>query len=575
MNNKEILTREYDINEHNLHSLHPVVQQVLLGRGIKDLSEITHDKHKLLSFHSLLGVEQAANLLYSSIIKNKSILIIGDYDADGATSTSLCMRFFKDLSYLNISYLIPNRVKDGYGLTPEIVETAKSYDPDLIITVDNGITSIEGVNAAKQLNWKVLITDHHLPGSELPNADVIVNPNQQNCEFPSKNLAGVGVIFYVLCCLRAKLVQQDYFKKNAINSLNMSNYLDLVALGTVADVVPLDHNNRTLVQLGLDNIRKGKCSYGILALCEIANRKPSNLISSDFGFVIAPRLNAAGRLDDMSIGIKCLIADNVDEAMSYASTLNSLNERRKTIEREMQQDAFDILSDMHIDLDVIPFGICLYNSKWHEGVIGILASRLKDKYNRPTVIFTATPQCNVLKGSARSIHGINIKNVFEKIALEHPNIILKFGGHAMAAGLSINAKEFDRFTNIFIEEIERNVSEESLRNTILTDGIIDENDIDLNLAKMLYFDIPWGQSFPEPCFRGEFFVIDCSILGNKHLKLTLAVSNRRLKAIAFNVPQQLQVDYINQKLAIAYRISINSYYDQEEVQFVIEQLQIV
>ncbi len=575
MNNKKIITRTYANDDHDLHSLPPIIQKIFLGRGIRNLSEIAHDKHQLFSYHDLLGVEDAAKLLYSNVIERKSILIVGDYDADGATSTALCMKFFQDINYSNVNYLVPNRMKDGYGLTIDIVNHAKKYTPDLIITVDNGITSIDGVKHAKSLGIKTLITDHHLPDAELPPADVIVNPNQLNCKFPSKNLAGVGVVFYVLCCFRAKLSKEEYFLRNEVERINMANYLDLVALGTVADVVSLDHNNRALVQLGLNNIRKGRCSHGISALCEIGGRDPMNLISSDFGFALAPRINAAGRLDDMSIGIKCLMASTIGEARSYAAILNNLNEQRKIIEQKMKQDAFDILSKINIKSEQISETICLYNSKWHEGVIGILAGRIKEKYNRPTIIFTMTPNKDILKGSARSIVGINIKDILERVALRDSTTILKFGGHSMAAGLSIQSAKLEQFKMFFAEEVIKVVNKDMLDNILVTDGEIETDQIDLSIGKKIYYEFPWGQSFPEPSFVGEFYVIDSYVMGAKHLKFTLEISGRKLKGISFNVHQDLHADYTGKKIKIVYRISINNYYDQEELQFIIEQFQLV
>lgn len=575
MNIREITTRNYDISNHKLHSLHPIMQKIFLGRGVRELSQIEYNKYKLLSYHGLLGVEQAADLVYSKIIDNSNILIVGDYDADGATSTALCMKYFYDINYKNVNYIIPNRIKDGYGLTTDIVKSIAEYSPSLIITVDNGISSIEGVKYARSLGIDVLITDHHLPGEQLPCANVIVNPNQPGCDFHSKNLAGVGVVFYVLCSLRAKLTENNYFLEKGIEKLNMSKYLDLVALGTVADVVPLDYNNRTLVQLGLNNIRAGKCSYGIMALCEVANREYSNLVASDFGFALAPRLNAAGRLDDMDIGIKCLISNNLDEGRSYASVLNKLNEKRKLIETEMKQEALDVLSSMNINFNQLSYGICLYNPRWHEGVIGILASRIKDQYNRPTLIFTSTPDPNILKGSARSISGIHIKDILEKLIVKEPKLILKFGGHAMAAGLSIEKKYLEKFNEYFTEEIKNHINEDMLKNVLVTDGEIELDQVDLAVSKDLHFNTPWGQGFPEPSFVGDFNVIECFIIANKHLRFILSINERQIKAIAFNVPKELHDDYISKKIQAVYRISINNYYEYEEVQFIIEQFQLL
>lgn len=568
-NSITIAARHTHETSHTLDSIHPILRTVLLNRGVTSVRELSYSKQELLSYHKLKDIEKAANLLIHHIKNNNSIVIIGDYDTDGATSTALCIRFFRDIGYKNINYVVPNRVIDGYGLTPEIVDNAMQYTPKLIITVDNGISSIEGVSYAKSKSIQVLITDHHLPSSSLPDADAIVNPNQPRCDFPSKNLAGVGVAFYVISALRAKLRENGYF----INKTEplMSKYLDLVALGTVADVVTLDRNNRILVQSGIENIRQGYCSIGFKALCEIAKKKLNYFVSSDFGFSIAPRLNAAGRLEDMSIGIKCLLSDDLQNARKFAVDLERLNNMRKDIELSMHQDALSILNSMLLDLKNSPDGICLYSSDWHEGVIGILAGRLKEKYNRPAVVFAKTPTNGLIKGSARSIKGIHIKDMFESIAASNPGLMVKFGGHAMAAGLSIMEEKFTLFREEFIKYLEIALTEEHKKHILYTDGIVDDTLIDLDLAKKIYYDIPWGQGFPEPCFQGTFEVLDMQKLHDKHLKFTLQSNGRVLKAIAFNVPHELHINYIDQVIKIVYKMSINTYYE-EETQFIIEHL---
>jgi len=572
---KKVIRRKITTVNHELNDLNPVLRDIYLARGVSKLSEINNNKTDLLTYHDLKGITDSTILLAEKIIKKQSILIVGDYDADGATSTALCMRFLADLNHYNVNYLVPNRINDGYGLTKEIVMRATEYDPDLIVTVDNGITSIEGVSAARELGIDVLITDHHLPGAILPNANAIVNPNQPGCEFKSKNLAGVGVIFYVFCALRAHLVESNWFEENKVNKPRMLNYLDLVALGTVADVVPLDQNNRTLVQLGLNNIHQGNCSLGISALAFIAKKNTKKLIASDFGFAIAPRLNAAGRLDDMSLGIKCLIAPDNAEALSFANELNSLNEKRKSIETSMKQDAMEVLTKMNVDFDNFANGVCLYNNNWHEGVIGIVASRIKELYNRPTFIFTSSKEKGIIKGSARSIQGIHIKDLLENIAAIEPKLIIKFGGHAMAAGLSINLSDFDRFKMLFIQQVSTMVTKEILSNDLLTDGEIDTDLIDLELATKLQYGGPWGQHFPEPCFDENFLVTDSYLLHGKHIKMSLESNGRTFQAIAFNVPQDLQQDYQGKTIHAVFKININDYYNVEEVQFIIEQFTLI
>jgi single-stranded-DNA-specific exonuclease len=557
-----------------LSDIHPLLARIYNHRGIQATLELELGLEKLLPFSSLLNIEKAVDCLVAALQQQQRIMIIGDFDADGATSTAFAVSALRAFGAKNVSYLVPNRFEFGYGLTPEIVAVAARKTPDLIITVDNGITSIDGVTHAKQLGIKVLITDHHLPASHLPEAEAIVNPNQPNDLFPSKNLAGVGVIFYIMLALRARLRELNWFIDENISEPNMGQFLDLVALGTVADVVTLDRNNRILVRQGLQRIRAGKSCIGIKALLTIAGRNSDNVQAADLGFVVAPRLNAAGRLDDMTLGIECLLSKDSLQANDIAIKLDTLNRERQAIEENMQQQAFQALKTLSIKSDSF-FGICLYDEKWHQGVIGILASRVKDQMHRPVIAF-ARINDNELKGSARSITGVHIRDVLADIAAKYPDILLKFGGHAMAAGVQLLQKNFAVFSQIFDREIQRRVNVDDLENKVYSDGELSLEDFSISIAETLRAAGPWGQGFPEPIFDDTFYVLKQQLIGQRHLKMTLSLEScekKILDAIAFNIDTKLWPNQRCEKIQAAYRLDINEYRGLKNLQLIIEHLE--
>jgi len=545
------------------------LQRIYAQRGISSEDEINHSLSKALPPGKLLNVEAGVELIYNCMLNEQHILIVGDFDADGATSTALFIRALKCFGYSNVAYLVPNRFEFGYGLTPEIVEVAAESEPALIITVDNGISSIEGVAAAKAKGIDVLITDHHLPGKELPQANVIINPNQQNDEFPSKHLAGVGVVFYVLSALRVLLRENKWFAANQLEEPNLAQFLDIVAVGTVADVAKLDFNNRILVDQGLRRIRANKCCAGIRALLTVANKKTFRVSSTDLGFVVGPRLNAAGRLEDMSLGIECLLTDDESRAQELAKQLNDLNEERKQIEQDMQKQALEVLKTNKFEnVDEHRYGIAVYDSDWHQGVIGIVAARLKEKFHRPVIVFAQSNESE-LKGSARSIPGLHIRDAIDLLATRHPEMINTFGGHAMAAGMSIPKESFEAFA--IIEEL---VSPEQLEAILLSDGELEENELSLDIAELLFQAGPWGQGFPEPVFDGVFNVNDHRIVGKHHLKLSLTPIGGRQKidAIAFNIEKHHWREESNE-VRIAYQLTINDFRGIRSAQLIVQHLE--
>lgn len=561
------------ISEH-INDLPPILQRIYAQRGISNEEEINHSLAKALPPGKLLNVEAGVELIFDCMQNNQHILIVGDFDADGATSTALFIRALKSLAYSNVSYLVPNRFEFGYGLTPEIVEVAAESKPALIITVDNGISSIEGVAAAKKKGIDVLITDHHLPGRELPQANVIINPNQNDDEFPSKHLAGVGVVFYVLLALRALLREKDWFTDNQIVEPNLAQFLDIVAVGTVADVAKLDYNNRILVDQGLRRIRADKCCAGVRALLTVAGKKLFRVSSTDLGFVVGPRLNAAGRLEDMSLGIECLLTDDESHAIELAKQLNDLNEERKHIEQEMQKQALEVLkSNKFENVDAHRFGIALYDADWHQGVIGIVAARLKEKFHRPVVVFAQTTETE-LKGSARSIPGLHIRDAIDLLATRYPELVNTFGGHAMAAGMSIPKQSFEDFAVAFNQIIEELVSPEQLEAILLSDGELKENELSLDIAELLFSAGPWGQGFPEPIFDGVFKVNDHRIVGKHHLKLNLTPSSghQKIDAIAFNIDKHQWNEEL-EEVRIAYQLTINEFRGIRSPQLIVQFLE--
>lgn len=570
---RKIIRRQFENQYAFNESIHPILQKLYSARGIKSSDELEQGLEKLLPFQNLLGIDVAVNCITESLTQQQKILIVGDFDADGATSSALAVRALKSFGASHVSFLVPNRFAFGYGLTPELIEVARDFHPALIITVDNGISNHAGVMAAKALGIKVVITDHHLPAETLPPADAIVNPNQPADSFTSKSIAGVGVIFYVMLALRRHLVDIKWFEQQQLPEPNMSRLLDLVALGTVADVVALDHNNRILVQQGLRRIRAGQCVPGITALLEIAQRHQLRIVAADLGFAVGPRLNAAGRLEDMSLGIECLLTDDINAAREMAKQLNQLNEERKVIEQDMQDRAFAVLKTLQPDHKKLPLGICLFDEAWHQGVIGILASRVKEKVHRPVIAFALTNE-HELKGSARSIPGLHIRDILANIAAKHPDLLHKFGGHAMAAGLTLPRSAFNLFAKIFSEEVSTKMTEEMLHHALVSDGELTTEELSLEVAEVIREAGPWGQAFPEPLFDGTFDVIDQRLVGGKHLKMTLAKEQRMLDAIAFNVDLNTWPNYRCNQVNIAYRMDVNEFRGRRTVQLIVEQLEI-
>ncbi|MEH8016131.1 single-stranded-DNA-specific exonuclease RecJ [Rheinheimera muenzenbergensis] len=554
------------------NNLHPLLTRLYASRGVSNVSELERGAAGLLPFSSLKGIDAAVQLLCQALTLQQQLVIVGDFDADGATSTAVLVTGLKALGFKRVEYLVPNRFEYGYGLTPEMAELAVAQGAELIVTVDNGISAIEGVALAKKAGVKVLVTDHHLAGAELPAADAIVNPNQPGCTFASKALAGVGVAFYLLLALRAKLRQQGYFTPEQ-KEPNLAELLDLVALGTVADVVPLDANNRILVYQGLMRIRSGKCRPGIQALIDVANRSAAKLTASDFGFALAPRLNAAGRLDDMSLGISCLLAGDLGLARQYAAELDSLNVERRAIEQSMQTEAQAFLSQLSFDGAELPECLCLYRHDWHQGVIGILAGRIKEQFHRPTIVFAQGDE-GELKGSARSINGLHIRDLLEEISSHYPGLIKKFGGHAMAAGLTISAERLDTFKLALNLTAKKRLTPEQLTAVIYTDGELPADCFDIGFSQLLQNAGPWGQAFPEPVFDGEFTLISQKMLADKHLKMMLQTPTGTLvDAIWFNANNKAWPNVNVQKVQLAYQLDINEYRDKQSLQLIVRHMQ--
>ena len=573
MLNKKIINRDVPDGINLPDSIHPVLKRIYASRNIKSSEDLDYSLGSLIPYEELGGIDDAVILLQEMITQKKRILIVADFDADGATSCALAIRGLTAMGAEDVIYVVPNRFEHGYGLSPKIVDVALDHDPDLIVTVDNGISSISGVEHAKKNGIKVLITDHHLPGDKLPSADVIINPQLKEDKFPSKNLAGVGVIFYILLALRAKLKAENWFDEKNIKYPNLANLLDLVALGTISDLVPLDKNNRTMVAHGLKLMRKNKSKAGILAILNQSGRQLSTLTSGDLSFAIAPRLNAAGRLTDMSLGIECLLTDDKENATEIAKKLNQLNIERRQIQDNMEEQAFTEFEKYLQDTSKkIPHGICIYNQNWHQGVVGILAAKIKEKFNRPVIVFAQECQ-GILKGSARSITELHIKDVFDEIARLYPELILTFGGHAMAAGLTIEESQFDRFSDVFNKVVDRYISSDSLEDQCLTDGELSGDDFSLPLALAIQNAGPWGQSFPEPIFVGQFKILDKRVVGESHLKLKLqSRNNNTLDAIAFNMTDDDWPSKLEQ-ITSTYRLGINNYRGHSQIQLFIEHIE--
>lgn len=568
-----IINRPYEPEKSKFSDdVSPFLQKIFQSRGLFSDSDLNLNLTQLPSPDKLLGLDTAVGHLVGALEMQKKILIVGDFDADGATSSALMMLALRAMGFESVDFLVPNRFDYGYGLTPEIVELAQQKTPDIIITVDNGISSVDGVACANKLGIKVIITDHHLPGKVLPDAAAIINPNQPDCEFPCKNLAGVAVAFYLLSALRAKLRTNQWFEKNSLPVPNMANYLDLVALGTVADVVPLDQVNRVLVNQGLLRIRSGLARPGILALLRIAGKDHSRIVASDMGFAVGPRLNAAGRLDDISRGIQCLLTDDPAQALELAQELEQLNQDRKAIEQGMQQEALKIVDDLPLDgQQELPAALCLYQADWHQGVVGLLASRIKEKFHRPVAVF-ANDKEGILKGSVRSIPGLHIRDALDAVATQNPGLITKFGGHAMAAGLSLEKSSLKAFEQALQQQVMDTIEPDDLEATLKTDGELAACLMTKQSAETIRDAGPWGQSFPEPSFQGIFTLKSQRIVGERHLKVVLAPvddESQQLDGIYFNIDIDQWPTSIT-TVHCVYRLDINEFRGRETLQLLIQ-----
>lgn len=551
--------------------LHPLLQRLYAARGVRAASELELTLDQLLPVGQLGGVQAAVAVLCEHHARRSRILVVGDFDADGATSTALVVRQLKRLGFSDVGFLVPNRFEYGYGLTPEIVRLAAAQAPGLIVTVDNGMSSHAGVIEATRLGIETLLTDHHLPGATLPAAVAIVNPNAPGNSFPSKALAGVGVAFYLMAALTREMQQRQLVTQPS----PATDLLDLVALGTVADLVPLDRNNRVLVHQGLRRIRAGRSSPGIRALLEAGGKSCARAIAADLGFQVAPRLNAAGRLDDMSIGIQCLLTDDLTEARRLAARLTQLNHDRRELEQHMQQAAMLAVTDM-TDAATLPLGLCLFDESWHQGVVGLVAARIKDRVHRP-VIALARADADSLKGSARSIAGVHIRDVLDAIATRHPGLIDKFGGHAMAAGLTLPAVRREEFCTAFAAEVGRWMTLDDTTGVVHSDGELRADELTLDIAHLLRQAGPWGQAFPEPLFDGCFEVRSTRVLRERHLKLEVRHGGANCEAIAFRHFDHEDAPPVaaNCRVELAYRLDVNQYHGTERLQLVVEHLRLI
>lgn len=549
-----------------------LLSRIVASRGIDDERLLSGDLKFLHPVSSLKGVTQATERLCEALDLQQRVLIVGDFDADGATATALCKRALSSFGFQSVDYIVPNRFEYGYGLTPEIIDVAAPFQPQLIITVDNGISSVEGVSYANKLGIDVVITDHHLPGRKLPDAVAIVNPNQPDDNFESKNLAGVGVIFYLMLALKQALVKCDYFNTQQIPSPNIVRWLDLVALGTVADVVPLDSNNRILVEQGLRRIRSGQCSSGVMALLRVAKKDYQQTNSQDLGFACGPRLNAAGRLDDMSLGIECLLTDSIETAMDLASELDEMNRLRRELESGMKEDALKQLDSVDLDKSKLPPIICLFHEEWHQGIVGIIAARIRERYYRPCIIFAPGTEGEI-KGSGRSIPGIHMRDIIDRVATINPGLVEKFGGHAMAAGLSLKTEDYSAFNQAVSDVVTDQVNISVFKEELLSDGELEPEFFSLTAAQELSQRVPWGQGFPAPVFDDVFEIVERRILKEIHLKYTLRKKGQSgvLAAIVFNVePEKWPVPGDNAHLL--YQLSVNEYNGQRSLQIMIQRL---
>ncbi len=546
-----------------------LLREIYARRG-EDWSETGLGLGGLAPFQSLLGIGPAVDLLFETIQAGRSILVVGDYDADGATGSALAVLGLRALGAARVSYLVPSRFAFGYGLSPAVVDAAAGNGPGLIVTVDNGVSSVGGVARANELGIPVLVTDHHLPGERLPDAAAIVNPNQPGCPFPSKHLAGVGVVFYLLAALRSRLRDTGWFLP-ARPEPNLAGLLDLVALGTVADVVTLDRNNRILVDQGLRRIRAGRCRPGIRALLQVAGRDPARATATDLAFFAGPRLNAAGRIEEMSIGVECLLSDDPERALELARQLDELNRRRREIEGGMREEAEAVVDGLALDGDGLPPGLCLFGEGWHQGVSGIVAARIRERYHRPVIAFAEAGD-GLLRGSARSIDGLHIRDLIEAVDRRCPGLIERFGGHAMAAGLSLRAEALGAFREAFAQAVRDQVGDAPAVREILSDGELPAPLMTLETAEALRFGGPWGKGFSEPLFDGAFEVLEARLVGERHLKLRVGTPEGvPLDAIGFNLGERL-TEAAGQ-VRLAYRLDVNEYRGVRAPQLILEHLQ--
>ena len=569
----QLRRREVDDSITLPDDLSPLLRRLYASRGVKTSDDLQRGLKGMLHWRDLTGVEKAVEMLHDAFEKNLRIMVVGDFDADGATSTALSVLALRAMGCQSVEYLVPNRFEDGYGLSPEVVDQAHARGAQMIMTVDNGISSHAGVDHAHKLGIGVLVTDHHLPGDTLPNDDAMVNPNLADCPFPSKSLAGVGVAFYLMLVLCNHLKDKGWFDSRGIAVPKIVEFLDLVALGTVADVVPLDANNRILTWQGLSRIRAGVCRPGIKALLEIANRDASKLVASDLGFALGPRLNAAGRLDDMSVGVALLLCDNLGEARVLANELDALNQTRKEIEQGMQAEALTLCEQLERSSDELPGGLAMYHPEWHQGVVGILASRIKERFHRPVIAFAPAGN-GQLKGSGRSIQGLHMRDALERLDTLYPGLMLKVGGDAMAAGLSLEEARFDEFQRYFGELVTEWLDPALLQGEILSDGELSPQEMTIEMAQMLREAGPWGQMFPEPLFDGRFRLLQQRLVGERHLKVMVEPvgGGPLLDGIAFNVDTAIWPDNGVREVTLAYRLDINEYRGNRSLQLIIENL---
>ncbi|ENS4279240.1 single-stranded-DNA-specific exonuclease RecJ [Salmonella enterica] len=570
---RQLRRREADETADLSVDLPPLLRRLYASRGVRSARELERSVKGMLPWQQLSGIDNAVEILYNAFREGIRIIVVGDFDADGATSTALSVLGMRALGCDNISYLVPNRFEDGYGLSPEVVDQAKARGAQLIITVDNGISSHAGVAHAKTLGIPVIVTDHHLPGDTLPDAEAIINPNLRDCEFPSKALAGVGVAFYLMLALRTFLRDKGWFDERGIAPPNLAELLDLVALGTVADVVPLDANNRILTWQGLSRIRAGKCRPGIKALLEIANRDPQRLAASDLGFALGPRLNAAGRLDDMSVGVALLLCDNLGEARVLASELDALNQTRKEIEQGMQAEALILCEKLERSSETLPGGLAMYHPEWHQGVVGILASRIKERFHRPVIAFAPAGD-GTLKGSGRSIQGLHMRDALERLDTLYPDLMIKFGGHAMAAGLSLEEHKFEQFQQRFSELVTEWLDPALLQGEVISDGPLSAAEMSMEVAQLLRDAGPWGQMFPEPLFDGRFRLLQQRLVGERHLKVMVEPvgGGPLLDGIAFNIDTTCWPDNGVREVELAYKLDINEFRGNRSLQIIIDDI---